>query len=125
MPAKVEILNSSSVESVTIKLDSIDSKNEQNANIRPNSSSEFVVKGGTKILKVYSEDGTLWWKGIIPSYGSFPIKIDASVGAVTYGGRVVVNFLKNTVSECGISSLMLATIIFVILILLLVLILKK
>jgi hypothetical protein len=100
MPSKVEILNSSSDGNIIIKIGSIKPGGEQTSNIQPNSSKEFVVKGGTKMLKVYSEKGKIWWEGMIPSYASFPIIINPLKNLVTYGGRSIVNFLEPSES-CG------------------------
>jgi len=97
MPGKLEIKNGSLSEESFISLWSSDGKENHlnERNIKPQESISSVVKGGVKKLTITKKDGTVIWKGLIPSYGSTPVIIYPERATVTYKETVLVNLLNS------------------------------
>lgn len=95
MPGKLEIKNASSKHDIYVSVVSVTGKEKhlENQKITPGESVSAVVKGGVKKL-IVSEDGAVFWMGLIPSYGNAPVTVYPERKTILYRDTVLVNLLK-------------------------------
>jgi hypothetical protein len=98
MSHNLSLYNLSS-ESIYVTITSIDNKNINldNEIIDPNQTRTILVSGGTKRLKIYSNNKIKWWDGIVPTSNSkiIPLIINSNKHIVTYSARDLINNLND------------------------------